>query len=79
MRFIKGELSVEDVTEAKYVKNWVDAANVTRAGGPGGIMPMLTQDQLIQRLASVGKIKPETMREVILDPDKFASVIRYWI
>jgi hypothetical protein len=48
IRFIKGELSAEDVTEAEYVDSWAKAAE---AANGHGVAPTLTREERIQKVA----------------------------
>ena len=59
-RYIKGELSTEDVTNAKYVSDWIGAERLTRFRG--GLMPQFTQNDITERLASAAGISVERMK-----------------
>ncbi|RYE81411.1 MAG: hypothetical protein EOO74_00630, partial [Myxococcales bacterium] len=50
IRYINGELTTADITDGKYIKDWV-AANEGLAGG-SKTMPVLKKDEVINRLVS---------------------------
>lgn len=52
IRYSKGELSTEDVTEAKYVRDWARAAEASSAGGVAG---RLSGVEANQRLLAYAK------------------------
>jgi hypothetical protein len=49
-RFIKGELSVEQVTDGKFVKDWDRAAEIMTQGG---VLAPMTKDEVQQRTAGM--------------------------
>jgi hypothetical protein len=69
-RYIKGELTTEDVTNAEYVKDWIQAEQIARTGG-GGIMPQFTEENITQRLAGVAGVDMETMKDVRANKAQF--------
>jgi hypothetical protein len=58
IRFIKGELTAEDVTDGDYVRDWAKAAE---ASNGGGIMGHMDRDQVKRRIAGLGGVKPEVL------------------
>ncbi len=48
LRYIKGELTTQDVTEGQYVDDW---ARAVEAAGGGGVFPKMTKSQVNRRLA----------------------------
>lgn len=51
IRFIKGELTAEEITEGEYVEQWVEAARA--AQGSGGILPQLSKADIDARIESI--------------------------
>lgn len=76
VRYIKGELSVEDVTDAKYVTDWIRAEQVSRTGG-GGIMPQYTEQGLTQLLADAAGVDFDTMANVRTNWDSMKNTKGY--
>ncbi|MFW5738732.1 MAG: hypothetical protein ACOC1F_00050 [Myxococcota bacterium] len=70
LRYIKGELTTEDVTNAEYVKDWVQAEKIARTGG-GGIMPQFTKHDVAERLASVTNAEVDTVLNLMETKDQF--------
>jgi hypothetical protein len=60
IRYIKGELTTEQVTEAKYVQDWVKAAE---AAGGNGMAPKLTRADVDRRVAEAAQTNAETVRQ----------------
>jgi hypothetical protein len=50
LRYIGGELKIEDITDGKYVNNWVEAARNTNGIG---LTPRMTTEEVDKRVASV--------------------------
>ena len=61
LRYIGGELKVEDITDGKYVNQWVEAA---RNANGIGLTPQMTQDEVDKRVASVAGTTVEKLRAV---------------
>ena len=53
-RYIKGELKTSDVTDGKYVRDWVEA---NKAAAGGGSAPKMTKSDVEERIASAMGIK----------------------
>jgi hypothetical protein len=51
-RYIKGELSTEDVTEGTYVQDWATAAD---AASRNGAAPLLTRSEVSERIGQFAK------------------------
>jgi hypothetical protein len=60
VRYIEGELSTEDITEGKHVKDWV-RANMSSGSG---VLSRMTREQLDDRLASFSGVTLERFREL---------------
>ncbi|MFP6684725.1 MAG: hypothetical protein VB934_08435, partial [Polyangiaceae bacterium] len=50
VRYIKGELATEDITDGSYVNNWVKAAE---AANGGGLAPKMTRRQIQDRISEL--------------------------
>lgn len=74
-RYIKGELSTEDITEAKNVRAWVQAEMVAKTGGSGGIVPRFSRDQIDQMIASVANVDVEMVKDIRANPAKYKTLI----
>ncbi len=61
IRYIKGELSTEQVTNGTFVHNWAQAAEA--ASGGQGIASRVTRQQLDQRVADYANITPEQVQQ----------------
>lgn len=61
VRYIGGELATEDITDGKYVQEWVQA---NRAATGTGLLPRFSRAQLDHRLADFAKIGVEEMHEL---------------
>ena len=61
IRYIKGELSTEDVTEGTYVKDWVEAAEAANEAGMG---ERFTRQQLDARMAGAVGVDIDTFKEM---------------
>lgn len=59
-RYVKGELSTEDITEGTYVKDWALAAEASVAGGAAG---RFTKESLDDRLAEILGLSGEQFAE----------------
>jgi hypothetical protein len=57
LRYIGGELKTEDVTDGKYVDQWVEAARATKSGGA----PILTGAEVDKRIAAAAGATVEKM------------------
>ncbi len=65
VRYVSGEISTEDITNGKYIRDWVSAN--TRAGS-GVSQPVISKEEVNRRLASLAKITPEKMAEIKATP-----------
>jgi hypothetical protein len=74
VRYIHKEIGIEEITNGKYVHNWVQAQRV--AAGGGGMQ--MTSDEVIRRLASVAKVEPARFAEIAQTrlPDAVADALR---
>ncbi len=72
MRFLEGELSAEDITEGRHVRDWVSAARAPS----GGALPMLTRADLDSRLASVARVDVDHMRSAHHDLDTHPGLLQ---
>jgi hypothetical protein len=69
-RYAKGELSTEDVTEGKYVMDWVEAAKTSKRGG---ILQPMTKAQIDKRLAGVVGVDVDTFHDLSLQGRQMVS------
>src|SRR5205823_996119 len=60
LRYINGELKTEDITDGKYIDNWVEAARTMN----GGLFPLMDQDERDKRFASMMGTSVAEMRQV---------------
>jgi hypothetical protein len=58
LRYIGGELKTEDVTDGKYIDQWVEAA---RASKGAGLTPLMGQDEIDKRVAAAAGTTVEKM------------------
>jgi hypothetical protein len=58
LRYISGELKTEDVTDGKYINQWVEAARQQKGGALTGLM---SQEEIDKRVASVTGTTVEKM------------------
>lgn len=61
LRYIGGELKTDEITDGKYVNQWVEAA---RTGSAAGMTPLMSKDDLDKRIAAVAGTTVEKMRAV---------------
>ncbi|MBN1770699.1 MAG: hypothetical protein JXB32_05520, partial [Deltaproteobacteria bacterium] len=82
LRFLKGELDVDDVTEGEYVRNWAQAAE---SAARGGVAPLMSRAQLGERLAAFGGVEdaaaiptsvPAHVREAVQDINRALKGVR---
>ena len=59
MRYIKGELTTEDVTDGEYVNNWAQAAS---AASGNGAAQRFTRDQIDQRVAEFTHVEKGALK-----------------
>jgi hypothetical protein len=71
LRFLKGELTAEDVTEAEYVRNWAQASE---SAARGGVAPLLSRAQLQDRLAAFSGVADAAAIPATLPPDALQEV-----
>ena len=62
VRYIKGELATEDVTDGRYVKDWAQAAKA--ASGGQGMAPRMSRDQVNKRIADFSKVSPKALQKM---------------
>ncbi|MBW2459951.1 MAG: hypothetical protein JRI68_36015, partial [Deltaproteobacteria bacterium] len=60
MRYIKGELSTEDITDGSFVRDWATADEAASGAGMG---PKLTREQLDKRLAAALEVDESKIAE----------------
>lgn len=60
-RYIGGELSTEEITDGTYVNKWVDAARLSNGVG---LAPVMGQDEIDKRVASVAGVSVEALRSL---------------
>ena len=58
LRYIGGELKTEDVTDGKYINQWVEAARQSKSGA---LTPLMGQDEIDKRVAAVAGTTVEKM------------------
>ncbi len=71
LRFLKGELDADDVTEAEYVRNWAQAAE---SAARDGVLPLMSRSQLADRLAAFGGAADAAAIPAAVPPDVMADV-----
>lgn len=70
LRYIGGELKTEDVTEGKYVDNWVEAARTAKGAG---MTPLMSGDEIDKRVAAAAGTTVEKMNAVTKTQNGLAS------
>lgn len=76
VRYIKGELATEDITDGSYVKDWATAAD---AAAGGGMLPKMRKEQIERRVedaSGVPRELVENFERTNLDPDVSAQFDR---
>jgi hypothetical protein len=58
-RYIGGELTTDQITDGSYVDKWIDAAKLSKGVG---MTPVISQDEVDKRVASVAGIPVEKLR-----------------
>ena len=58
LRYIGGELKTEDITDGKYINQWVEAARTSKGAG---LTPLMGQDEVDKRIAAVAGTTVEKM------------------
>jgi len=58
LRYINNELKTEDITDGKYINQWVEAARQSKSGS---LTPLMGQDEIDKRVASVTGTTVEKM------------------
>jgi hypothetical protein len=71
LRYIGGELKTEDVTDGKYVDQWVEAARTAKGAG---MTPLMGQDESDKRVASAAGTTVEKMNAAIKNPAQNAKL-----
>ncbi len=61
LRYISGELKTEDVTDGKYINQWVEAARTTTTAG---LTPLMSSNEIDKRVAAVAGTTVEKMNAV---------------
>lgn len=61
IRYIGGELSTEEITDGKYIQDWVKANN---AASGNGLLPRMSKDQLDHRIAAFAKVDVSQMQNI---------------
>ena len=69
MRYVKGELTTEDVTDGEYVSKWVQAAD---AASGNGAASRFTRAQIDQRVADFTHVDKDTLKNFTKDFDPSA-------
>ncbi len=60
-RYIKGEISTQDVTDGTYIRDWAKAAE---AASSGGAVPKFTAAERSARIAEFAKVSPERLAQL---------------
>ena len=58
LRYIGGELQTADITDGKYINQWVEAARTSKGSG---LAPLMGQDEIDKRIAAVAGTTVEKM------------------
>ncbi len=74
LRYIGGELKTEDITDGKYVNQWVEAA---RQASGTGLTPVMSGEEIDKRVAAAAGTTVAKMREVEAKYGKFATKANY--
>jgi hypothetical protein len=74
LRYIGGELQTADITDGKYVSQWIQAAQ--QASGTG-LTPVMDQQEVDKRVAGAVGTTPEAMHAVEGKWGKFATQANY--
>lgn len=74
LRYIGGELKTEDITDGKYVSQWVEAA---RQSNGVGLTPVMSGEEIDKRVASAAGTTVEKMRDVEARFGKGATKVGY--
>jgi hypothetical protein len=61
LRYIGGELKTEDITEGKYVDQWVEAARQSKGSG---LTPIMSTDEMDKRVAAAAGTTVEKMNAI---------------
>jgi hypothetical protein len=64
VRYLKGELTTEEVTEGTFVKNWAQASE---SAAQNGVMPGMTEDEVNERIANFAGMDPKEIKKIQLD------------
>lgn len=74
IRYIKGELKTEDVTNGTYVKDWAQAAE---AAAKGGMTPPISAEEMDQKMAEFAGMDLDSYKQLldkklvnVLDPEQ---------
>ncbi|MFT3768851.1 MAG: hypothetical protein QM820_25690 [Minicystis sp.] len=62
VRYMNGELETADITDGKYVRDWVRAQNVAAGAAGGG--PLLSKNEVNKRLAAAAKMDTKAYAEL---------------
>jgi hypothetical protein len=74
LRYIGGELKTEDVTDGKYISQWVEAAKMSNGVG---LTPMMSGEEVDKRVAAAAGTTVEKMHAVEGKYGKFAMKANY--
>ncbi|MEE2787464.1 MAG: hypothetical protein VX589_09005 [Myxococcota bacterium] len=66
VRFLKQELTTEDITDGAYIRQWSQAA---QAASTGGFSPKMTTDHIAERVAAIGNTTAEAVRNAVVSDD----------
>lgn len=64
-RFLKGELTADEITNGENIKDWVQAA---RAAAGGSALPLLSEAQVASRVADYTKFNSQTDGDLSVSP-----------
>jgi hypothetical protein len=73
VRFMKGELRAQDVTEGKNIQDWAQAAE---AAGTRGVLPRMDREELNRRLADFTGSTPERIERIEAGLDPMANALK---
>jgi hypothetical protein len=70
LRYIAGELKTEDVTDGKYINQWVEAARQTSGAG---LTPLMGQEEMDKRVAAAAGTTVEKMNALAKTNTRFGA------
>ena len=74
LRYIGGELKTEDITDGKYVNQWVEAAKNSNGFG---IAPVMTKDEIDKRVAATARTTVDKLRAARAEVPALRSADRF--